>query len=265
MPQVRYDVDKSGTIDEDELREAMRKLGLRIGGLDSATIFRRYDEDGNGSLDILEFAVLVRDLQLFVNFDTDCNGTLDAEELTKAFPQLGLHTLGPNHALTDVPAVLEAWDEDGNGTIDLGKSRASLRAQPPHLQPNTQRTSAALQAHCPTHSALRALADRCTVRDRATRVVCATVCTGEFAQMVADLRAFKQGDERHAGSLGRHQLWTALSSLGLDIQSDASQAYLAELPEEIPLLRFAGVVRTLKEMGTGQGAERTPREGTSRS
>ena len=43
---VRYDVDQSGTIDEDELREAMRKLGLRVGALAATSLFRRYKRFG---------------------------------------------------------------------------------------------------------------------------------------------------------------------------------------------------------------------------
>lgn len=187
---VKYDVDKSGTIDEDELREAMRRLGLRIGSLDSSTVFRRYDADGNGSLDVVEFAVLVRDLQLFVDYDTDFNGTLDADELSNAFKQLGFHQLGPGGASTSAVAVLAAWDEDDNGTIDLG----------------------------------------------------------EFTQMVADLRAFKDHDEGRKGQLERIQLWGALVSLGLDTYTEDAQEYLLSLPDNIPLLQFAGVVRNLKSV-----------------
>ena len=75
-----------------------------------------------------------------------------------------------------------------------------------------------------------------------------TIDLGEFTQMVADLRAFKDHDEGRKGELERVQLWGALVSLGLDTYTEGAQEYLLSLPETIPLLQFAGVVRKLKSV-----------------
>ena len=61
-----------------------------------------------------------------------------------------------------------------------------------------------------------------------------------------DTHLRRECDTRNAGSLAREQLWTALDLLGLDLASEPSQAYLTSLPEEVTLIHFAEVVRTLK-------------------
>ena len=43
---VRYDRDGSGAIDVDEMRDALRKLGIKAGALEESDLFRRYDADG---------------------------------------------------------------------------------------------------------------------------------------------------------------------------------------------------------------------------
>ena len=81
---VRYDKDQSGAIDADELRDALRKLGIKAGALEESDLFRRYDTDGSGEIELHEFATLVRDLQLFAAFDTNVDGSIDSEELHEA-------------------------------------------------------------------------------------------------------------------------------------------------------------------------------------
>lgn len=62
---MRYDADGSGAIDIDEMRDALRKLGVKAGALEEAQLFRKYDADGSGTIELCEFATLVRDLQLY--------------------------------------------------------------------------------------------------------------------------------------------------------------------------------------------------------
>lgn len=116
----RYDTDGSGTIEVEELRDALRKLNIRAGALEADVLFRRYDVDGNGSLELHEFAVLVCDLQLYASFDTDCDGSIDSEELMGAFAKLGM----VHPASTDpdeARKALEAWDEDCDGRLNVSE------------------------------------------------------------------------------------------------------------------------------------------------
>jgi calmodulin len=111
---MRYDTDNSGSIDCDELRDALRKLGLRAGGLETAAVLRRYDADDNGTIDLPEFAVLVRDLQLYTMFDTNCDGQIDASELHTALKRLSMDV-----AVGTCESLLYTVDPSCEGSLDL--------------------------------------------------------------------------------------------------------------------------------------------------
>jgi len=112
----RYDVDGSGAIDIDELRPALRKLGLATSSASNAAILQRYDSDQSGQIELAEFAVLVRDLSLFREFDVNGDGVLDAAELEPALKQLGLLSAVGSSL---VAQILRAWDTDRNESFDL--------------------------------------------------------------------------------------------------------------------------------------------------
>ena len=113
---VKYDTDGSGAIDVEELRNALRRLGLRAGALEATNIFRRYDADESGTIELHEFAVLVRDLQLYASFDTNCDGAIDEGELHEVLQRLKLKTTE-----AETRAILHAWDPDMTGALDLPK------------------------------------------------------------------------------------------------------------------------------------------------
>ena len=58
--------------------------------------------------------MLARDLQLYANFDSDCNGLIDEGELHLVLQKLGMHT-----TLAETRKVLHAWDTAATGTLDL--------------------------------------------------------------------------------------------------------------------------------------------------
>ena len=59
-----YDVNRSGFMDFRELRGALRHYGLDVSEGEAASIVRAYDDNPDGKLDRLEFAALVRDLEV---------------------------------------------------------------------------------------------------------------------------------------------------------------------------------------------------------
>ena len=59
----KFDTDASGDIDVEELRYALEAAGLSVDDEQSAFMMRKYDDDRGTSLDIEEFAALVKDLR----------------------------------------------------------------------------------------------------------------------------------------------------------------------------------------------------------
>jgi len=84
-----FDVDESGYLDSKELLEALGRLGLAASAAEVAMILSAWDQDGNGQIDLLEFAALVHDFQVFAQFDKDCSGAISAAELRAALRKLG--------------------------------------------------------------------------------------------------------------------------------------------------------------------------------
>ena len=58
-----HDADKSGGIEQGELRNALRSLGYDTSTGEAVQVLRKYDPDKNGRLDLLEFYQLVQDLE----------------------------------------------------------------------------------------------------------------------------------------------------------------------------------------------------------
>ena len=78
---LTYDRDGSGTLDAQELRPALKELGLETSEAAAEKIVRAWDADGSGKLDLLEFTDLVRSLKAFKKYDKDGSGDIDADEL----------------------------------------------------------------------------------------------------------------------------------------------------------------------------------------
>ena len=58
-----YDADHGGSIDTEELRGALEATGLIVSDDQVEYMLRKYDDDRSGTLDMLEFAKIVRDLR----------------------------------------------------------------------------------------------------------------------------------------------------------------------------------------------------------
>ena len=57
-----FDTDRSGALSRRELRAALSKLGLEVDRAESAEVLKKYDTNGDGTLDIREFNALVEQL-----------------------------------------------------------------------------------------------------------------------------------------------------------------------------------------------------------
>lgn len=109
-----FDVDHSGTLDAKELLPALTKLGLAASADEVAQILHAWDENENGLIDLLEFSALVRDLQVFHDFDRDGSGAISAGELRAA-----LRRAGVNLTAAESQAMLDRYDDDKSGEIEL--------------------------------------------------------------------------------------------------------------------------------------------------
>ena len=67
IPRVffKYDANRSGDVDADELRAALAELGLDASTEQAAAVLAKYDKDRSGALELDEFAKLVRELRTF--------------------------------------------------------------------------------------------------------------------------------------------------------------------------------------------------------
>ena len=144
----RFDSDASGGISVSELRKALEYLGVENGAEQADAILEQYDKYPDRVLDVREFASLVRDVKLMIEFDSDGNGYLDADELVPALASLGLAVdkeqvekilarfdvdasghinLVELSSLVRTAQAFSRYDVDSSGTIDIDEMRDALR------------------------------------------------------------------------------------------------------------------------------------------
>ena len=99
----RYDKDNDNSVDVHELHKALEKLGMLPDSFQhTLEVMRRYDKDGNGTLQLKEFRVLAKKMMqeqataeaTFHKFDTNKSGRINLKELFGCLAQLGLATTG---------------------------------------------------------------------------------------------------------------------------------------------------------------------------
>ena len=140
----QHDANNSSKLDYRELRSALRSLGVSTSSQEAVDILQRHDDSGDGLLDVAEFTRLVRELEgghavssggggrghdrgswsdgeirsAFTRYDANNSGRLDYKELRQA-----LRALGANVDNAEAIRVLQSYDEDGNGLMDLDEFR----------------------------------------------------------------------------------------------------------------------------------------------
>ncbi|CAL4992118.1 unnamed protein product [Urochloa decumbens] len=115
------DTDKSGTIEVEELKERLRKLGSKISEAEVQKLMEAVDVDRSGSIDYTEFLTAMMDkhkleneeglLRAFQYFDKDNNGYITRDELEQAMAR---YRIGE----ASIIQVLAEVDKDKDGRID---------------------------------------------------------------------------------------------------------------------------------------------------
>jgi len=119
---ARFDRNGDHGIDVGELHEALQSIGLRPDSRDATLqVMRQYDKDGDGYLQLSEFTVLVQrarrqllePLDVFRFFDKNRNGSIDLDELYHALDALGLVA-----SIDDAKAVMIKFKHVSTATLD---------------------------------------------------------------------------------------------------------------------------------------------------
>jgi calcium-binding protein CML len=131
----RYDVNHSGALSRREVRAMLGDLGIDVSPSQSAAVLRDFDEDGNGTLNLDEFATLASRLgfaplqqassippaiaRAFQYVDPKGSGSITRDELHSGLRDLGLDV---NRA--DALVVLRDFDADRSGTLNVSEFAA---------------------------------------------------------------------------------------------------------------------------------------------
>lgn len=111
----RLDEDGSGYVEYSELGNALRSCGLEVSDAQLARLLEKYDYDKSGSVHKREFADLFARVG-FTFVDSNNSGSLDTDELRRAFQLLGV---SEEAEVDDAIARMTAkYDLDGSGEID---------------------------------------------------------------------------------------------------------------------------------------------------
>jgi calmodulin len=118
-----YRIPTTGTIELNEIRQVMRKLGQNPTEEELQEMISSVDDNGDKEIDFEEFLILMKSRCLeqdpekelrdaFAVFDTDGSGSIDRKELKRLMKKLG-------QALTEaeVDAMMDEVDANGDGEI----------------------------------------------------------------------------------------------------------------------------------------------------
>jgi len=126
------DLDGSGTLNKEELHQAVLALGVKVPAHVSGAVFDEFDFDGSGEVTRTEFIKYVlRDalaasaqqvMNLFRQFDQDGSGKIDKAEFRKV---MGL--LGFDIQYDDLNRVFDDMDVNGDGSLTYHELHRQVR------------------------------------------------------------------------------------------------------------------------------------------
>ncbi|KRX10169.1 hypothetical protein PPERSA_08572 [Pseudocohnilembus persalinus] len=120
-----FDTDKSGFIDDKELRDAMKALGFEASKAEVAKLIQEIDKDGSGTIDLEEFKQMMQTKMLYEKnvqqelerafqfFDDNGEGFIDKNKLKKVAADLGEET---DDKL--IESMISAADLDQDGKVN---------------------------------------------------------------------------------------------------------------------------------------------------
>ena len=119
-----FDTDRSGTIDDRELKVALRALGFAVNSEQVREIMREYDRDGAGAIAFGEFREIMREkmserdpeselFKAFRIFDDDNSGKITVRNLRRIAKELG-----EDVDEEEIMAMIDEFDGDADGAID---------------------------------------------------------------------------------------------------------------------------------------------------
>ncbi|CAJ0560153.1 unnamed protein product, partial [Mesorhabditis spiculigera] len=176
-----FDTDGSGAIGSEELKKAMRELGVGMSDEHIENIIREVDSDGNGEIDFDEFCACMKKSQrlakatndelireCFEIFDQDRNGVITENEFKyvakefgefsdeladKVFRELDVSSVG-HLSIDQFAAIVEDYlfsersEYGGPGGLSRDASLRSLER--PEQQPWTSRSRGGTRSECPS-------------------------------------------------------------------------------------------------------------------
>eukprot|EP01051_Picozoa_sp_SAG22_P005488 SAG22_NODE_327_length_12278_cov_10.550209_9_plen_169_part_00 len=130
-----FDADGGGSIDVDEMHEAMKSLGSETSKKDIKVLMDEIDEDGNGEVDFDEFVAMMKKkmagemddaagYEAFKMFDSTKTGLLELADLRHV-----LEKMGEKATDEELEQLIKELDVDGDGRVSFDEFQAFL-AQP---------------------------------------------------------------------------------------------------------------------------------------
>ncbi|KYK64102.1 calcium-dependent protein kinase CDPK2A [Toxoplasma gondii TgCatPRC2] len=135
---MTLDVDNSGTLSVQEVREGLKRLGWTEIPADLQAIIEEVDSDKSGHIDYTEFIAATMDKKLYMKedvcwaafrvFDLDGNGKISQDELKKV---LGMPDVETAVGRATIDALLTEVDLNGDGEIDFDEFMYMMRKKDP--------------------------------------------------------------------------------------------------------------------------------------
>lgn len=121
---AQIDKDQSGSVDSQELIQALRQYGLNISEERMANLLDEYDYDHNGSLQEDEFQGLFLRCG-FAMVDTDHSGSLNSEEVENVLRFVGIQDVTPQK----IKRMMAHYDLNNSGEIDEHEFLEFMKAE----------------------------------------------------------------------------------------------------------------------------------------